>query len=148
VYFNVLNPSAGYTVSASNLAQDFERLIDRANEVGMGVLNIRAMAAGAVAAQDQRHPLASPNPGAALSTGAEYTGDLKRAQALQPLARDLGMEGTTELALRFNLSKAGISTVLVGFSDLAQIEAAVRYAERGALADSSVERVLSAVRSS
>ncbi|HLF08325.1 MAG TPA: aldo/keto reductase, partial [Dehalococcoidia bacterium] len=69
---------------------------------------------------------------------------LRRARALQPLARELGMESVTELALRFALSKPGISTVLVGFSDVAQIEAAARWAERGPLGEEVVRRVLPA----
>jgi aryl-alcohol dehydrogenase-like predicted oxidoreductase len=145
VYFNVLNPSAGYAVSSQDGPQDFQRLIDRASEQGMAVLTIRVLAAGALAAQDERHPLASPNPGAALSTGAEYQGDLQRAKAFQSLAQELAMESTTELAVRFALSKPGISSVLVGFSDLPQIESAVRWAERGPLDEAGLKRVLSAI---
>ncbi len=145
VYFNALNPSAGYSASPGPGIQDFEQLIDQAGAQRMGVQNIRAVAAGALGAEEERHPLASPNPGAALSTGADYGGDLRRARALQPLARELGMESVTELALRFALSKPGMSTVLVGFSDVAQIEAAARWADRGPLGEDAVKRVLAAV---
>ena len=44
--------------------------------------------------------------------------------------------------IRFGLSKPGVSTVLVGYSNLGQLEEAIKYAERGALADDAVQRVL------
>lgn len=142
VYFNALNPSAGYVLKGPGQVQDFERIIERAAFLHMGVLVIRALAAGALSAQEERHPVASPEPGAALGTGGDYRSDLERAKRLVPLAQELHMDGPAELALRFALSKGGVSTVLVGFSDLAQIEAAVRWAERGPLDDIVMSRVL------
>jgi hypothetical protein len=35
-----------------------------------------------------------------------------------------------------------VSTVLVGYSNLGQLEEAIKYAERGALTDDAVQRVL------
>ncbi len=54
----------------------------------------------------------------------------------------MGLEGPVELSIRFGLSKPGVSTVLVGFSNVGQLEEAIKYAERGALADDAVQRVL------
>ncbi len=45
-YFNVLNPSAGFTGRAGG-QQDFEGLIDTAAQAGRGVIVIRVLAAGA-----------------------------------------------------------------------------------------------------
>jgi len=47
-----------------------------------------------------------------------------------------------ELALRFGLSKDGVSTVLVGYSTVEHLEDAIRFAERGALSEDGVRRVL------
>jgi aryl-alcohol dehydrogenase-like predicted oxidoreductase len=142
-YFNAANPSAGYAGVAGG-GQDFAGLIDVAAASGVGVINIRPFAGGALAASDTRHPLAG-DPGGAAMAGARYADDLARAQALAALAADLGLDGPLELALRFALSKAGVSTVIVGYSDQEQLEAALRWAERDALPADAVERVLALV---
>jgi aryl-alcohol dehydrogenase-like predicted oxidoreductase len=139
-YFNVLNPSAGF-VGHTGGQQDFHGLIDTAARAGRAVIVIRVLAAGAAAAV----PLRSPNagdPGGTLVVGGSYAADLDRARGAVDLARDLGLDGPVELALRFGLSKTGVSTVLVGYSNIAQLEEAIRYAERGPLRADAVQRVL------
>jgi aryl-alcohol dehydrogenase-like predicted oxidoreductase len=141
-YFNVLNPSAGYTGHTGG-QQDFEGLIDAAARAGRGVIVIRVLAAGAAAAVADRPPNAG-DPGGNLVSGGSYAADLERAERLKQLAVELGMQGPVELALRFGLSKPGVSTVLVGFSNLGHLEEAIRYTERGPLPGGAVDRVLSA----
>ena len=139
-YFNVLNPSAGFT-GHSGGQQDFEGLIDTAARAGRGVIVIRVLAAGALAAEPVRAPNAG-DPGAGLAGGSSYPKDLERAQQLRALATDLQLESPVELALRFGLSKKGVSTVLVGYSSLAQLDEAIRFAERGPLSADAIRRVL------
>jgi len=139
-YFNALNPSAGYA-GHSGGGQDFEGLIDLAARAGLGVIAIRVLAAGALSTQPERHPNAGA-PGTPLAAGADYAQDLQRAQALASLAAELGLESPLELALRFALAKPGVSTVLVGFSSLAQLGSAIRWAERGPLPEEAVQRVV------
>lgn len=141
VYFNVLNPSAGWAGRVDEPDQDFRGAIDRAAERGMGVITIRALAAGAVAGRGDRHPNAG-HPGGAPLGGMAYSDDLSRAGALESLARQLGLEGPVELAVRFALAKAGVSTVLIGFSDESQLEDAIRWSSRGPLPADAVDRVL------
>jgi aryl-alcohol dehydrogenase-like predicted oxidoreductase len=138
-YFNVLNPSAGFTGHAGG-QQDFEGVIDTAAGAGRGVIAIRVLAAGAAAAEPVRAAYAG-DPGGNLG-GASYAGDLARAEALKKLASDNDLEGPVELAIRFGLSKPGVSTVLVGYSTLAHLEDAIRFAERGRLADEVIAEVL------
>jgi L-galactose dehydrogenase/L-glyceraldehyde 3-phosphate reductase len=139
-YFNVVNPSAGYTGYAGG-EQDFEGLIDTAARAGRGVIVIRVLAAGALAGSPFRAPYAG-DPGGGLAAGGSYEHDVDRAQRLSTLAGQLGLENTVELSIRFGLSKPGVSTVLVGYSNLAQLEEAIRYAERGALAEGAVQQAL------
>jgi len=139
-YFNVLNPSAGF-VGHDGGQQDFHGLIDTAARAGRAVIVIRVLAAGAAAAVPERPPNAG-DPGGNLVSGGSYSSDLSRAQSIAKLAREMGLEGPVELSIRFGLSKPGVSTVLVGFSNLGQLEEAIKYAERGALADDAVQRVL------
>jgi aryl-alcohol dehydrogenase-like predicted oxidoreductase len=139
-YFNVLNPSAGYTGHAGG-QQDFEGLIDTAARAGRGVIVIRVLAAGAAAGLADR-PANAGDPGGGLAGGSSYASDLARAERLPDLAKSLGLESSVELGLRFGLSKPGVSTVLVGYSNLDHLEEAIRFAERGPLPEAAVGRVL------
>ena len=143
-YFNAVNPSAG-VAGASRGGQDFAGLIGAAAAAEMGVIAIRVMAAGALLARPRRHPNAA-DPGPALAEGGQYDRDLDRAQAIEAIASTSGCDGPLELALRFALATPGISTVLVGFSDLAQLEDALRWTERGPLPDDVLRRVADVAR--
>jgi aryl-alcohol dehydrogenase-like predicted oxidoreductase len=140
VYFNVLNPSAGYAGHSGPAGVDFRGLIDTASKTQTGVIVIRPLAAGAVAGAPARHANAG-DPGGSVA-GERYAEDLARAGALAALAAELGVESGVELAFRFVLAKGGVSTVLIGFSDQEQLEAALRWAERGPLPADAVQRVL------
>jgi aryl-alcohol dehydrogenase-like predicted oxidoreductase len=139
-YFNILNPSAGFAGHAGG-EQDFHGLIDTAARAGRAVIVIRVLAAGAAAAVPVRADNAG-DPGGNLVSGGSYASDLERAERAAGLARELGLDGPVELAIRFGLSKPGVSTVLVGYSTLAHLEEAIKYAERGALTPDAIQRVL------
>ena len=142
-YFNALNPSAGHR-GITGGGQDFSGLIEQAGGEGAGVIAIRVLAAGAMSGSAARAPYAAPIGGGALAEGGEFSSDLGRAQALAALAQELGLENTMELSVRFVLATPAVSTALVGVSDLAQLEAAIRWAERGPLSDAMVQQVLAA----
>ncbi len=144
-YFNALNPSAGWAGRNGGSAQDFAGLIDRASSARTGVIVIRPLAAGALGGQEQRHPVAG-DPGTSLDSGGDYATARDRARAVEELARALDLESPAELAVRFALAKAGVSTVLVGLSDRVQLQAALRWAERGPLDNEAIERVLALPR--
>jgi aryl-alcohol dehydrogenase-like predicted oxidoreductase len=129
-YFSAANPSAGYA-RLSGGQQDFDGVIDEAAEAGLGVFNIQPLSAGGLLAQ--AHPYARDFTHGRL---------LGRGNTLAALAQDLGLDSVYELALRFALAKPGISCVLVGFSNMEQLEQAITWAGRGALPTDSVQRVL------
>jgi aryl-alcohol dehydrogenase-like predicted oxidoreductase len=139
-YFNVLNPSAGFTGHAGG-QQDFEGLIDTAARAGRGVVVIRVLAAGAAAGEPARAANAG-DPGGSLVSGGSFAADAERAVRLRDLAARLGLDSPVELAVRFGLSKPGVSTVLVGYSSLEHLEQAIAYANRGALSDDAIRHVL------
>ena len=138
-YFNVLNPSAVRPGAAPEDAQDFEGVIGRSAEAGMGIMAIRVFGAGAVGATPARHPLAG-DPGGPLAGGG-YASDLARAHRLGSVSTDLGLESPFELALRATLA-ADVSTALVGFSDRAQVEDALRWQARGPLSESELAQAI------
>lgn len=139
-YFNAVNPSSGYAGSSAG-EQDFDGLIDVAAGAGVGVIAIRVLAAGALAGEPERHANAG-DPGRPLVVGGEYERDLNRARDLSALASEMGLENTLEMAVRFALSKPGVSTALVGYSDLSQLEDAIRWAERGPLPPDVVNHIV------
>jgi aryl-alcohol dehydrogenase-like predicted oxidoreductase len=139
-YFNALNPSAGFTGYTGG-EQDFEGLIDTAARAGRGVIVIRVLAAGAATGTADRPPNAG-DAGPPLAGGGGYADDLARARKLQELAAEFGMESPVELALRFGLSKDGVSTVLVGYSNMTHLEDAIRFAERGPLPSDAIRKIL------
>jgi L-galactose dehydrogenase/L-glyceraldehyde 3-phosphate reductase len=138
-YVNVLNPSAARPGMAPPDAQDFEGVIGHCAEAGMGIMAIRVFGAGAVGANPARHPLAG-DPGGPLA-GDGYASDLARAQPLGIVSTDLGLESPFELALRAVLAE-DVSTALVGFSDRAQVEDALRWQARGPLSENELTQAI------
>lgn len=132
-YYNLLNPSAGQEVPAGFSAHDYQNLIGLAAEQGVGVHNIRVLAAGAIAGKE-------PSGGAVLSPGSSGEADLRRAAKVREALKD--EDGTmAQTAIRFGLMNPGVSGVLVGFSTLEQIDEAVAAVEMDPLADSVIQRL-------
>jgi aryl-alcohol dehydrogenase-like predicted oxidoreductase len=142
-YFNAINPSAGHA-GVSGGAQDQAGVIDVAATAGLGVIAIRVMAGGAMTGQEARAPLASTGLGPALVPGNTMEFDIAKAAGRDTLARELGLESALELSLRLVISHPGVSTALVGYSDIEQLESSIRWAERGPLSDDQIRRVLEA----
>lgn len=130
--YNLINPSAGMAVGAGFPFQDYERLIDKATAQGMGVIAIRVLAGGALSGVAARHTNAAAQVDP-IASGRDYAEDVSHATAFEFLVRDGYAGSLVEAAIRFALSKPGISTVLVGISDLGQLEAAAAAAEHGPL---------------
>jgi aryl-alcohol dehydrogenase-like predicted oxidoreductase len=129
-YYSSANPSSGYP-GMSGTSQDFGGVIDVAANAGLGVINIQPLSAGGL-----------------LPVAHAYARDFTRGQLLNQgarlaaLAQDLEMESVYELALRFALTKPGISCVLVGFSSMQQLDQAVTWSSRGPLPAESISAVL------
>jgi aryl-alcohol dehydrogenase-like predicted oxidoreductase len=136
-YYNLLNPSAGHPVPQGFTALDYGGLIDRAARKGMGVAVIRVLAAGALKAHPDVGGGSSPEP---LSPGSEYALDIERASRLVPL---LGgdRKNLAQTAIRFGLMKPEVSTVLVGFSNTAQIDEAAACSGAGELPEETMARL-------
>jgi L-galactose dehydrogenase/L-glyceraldehyde 3-phosphate reductase len=120
-YYNLLNPSAGVVVPPGFVGHDFKLLIRRAYEKRMGVAAIRVLAGGALGGEAARKGYASSAP-SALVGDTDYRMDSDRAERLQFLMS--GGMSLPQAAIRFALMNKEVSTVLVGFSDVHQIEEA------------------------
>lgn len=140
VCFNMLSPTAAHEVPAGFPAQDFDRLLLLARKQGVGTIGIRVLAGGALSGQAARHPVAIPavDP---IASGPDYATDVGRAKILEPLVAEGYAASLVEAALRFALSTDAMSTVLLGCSDLAQLEYAAAAVARGPLPAAAIDRL-------
>jgi L-galactose dehydrogenase/L-glyceraldehyde 3-phosphate reductase len=132
--YSVLNQSAFIDGPTLNPLFTYDRVGARAAARGMGTVALRVLEAGALATGFERHPLAA-GPGA-----PNYAQHVKQAETLRFLAAD-GDPTLAPAAIRFALSNPAVSTVLVGISDIAHVDAAADAEERGPLSAAQLERV-------
>ena len=140
VCYNVLNPSAGVAVPPGFPAQDFRRLLSHASAYGVGVIVIRALAAGALSGAATRHPIAVPSV-EPIASGPDYAADLHHAQSLRALVEEGHAGSLVEAALRFAVGHQAVSTVLLGYSSLAHLEDAATAVAKGSLPPSALDRL-------
>jgi aryl-alcohol dehydrogenase-like predicted oxidoreductase len=140
-YYNLLNPTAGVQVLRFK-GQDFLQLIDTAAKMQMGVVVIRVMAGGALGGEVARKGYASPTVGGALLPNAEYDVDEMRSAKLAFL-REGDIRTVAQAAVRFALMNESVSTVLVGFSSIQQINDAVDCSGMKPLSAATMDRLKS-----
>ena len=121
-----------YEVPPGYPAQDYDRLLALAQEQRVGTIGIRVLAGGALSGQVARHPTAIPTV-APIASGPDYATDATRARALEPLVAQGHAGSVVEAALRFAITGPALSTVLIGCSDLAQLDYAAAAVNRGPL---------------
>jgi aryl-alcohol dehydrogenase-like predicted oxidoreductase len=138
IIYNLLNPSAAAALLSRFVGPDFGGVIDRAREASMGVVAIRVLAGGALSGSEERHPTASAAP-APMGSSGEYRADVAFAHRLRPLVDEGHAGSLAEAALRFAVSHPAVSTALIGFSDLDQVERAAAAVEKGPLSDEARE---------
>ncbi|HYD06727.1 MAG TPA: aldo/keto reductase [Reyranella sp.] len=139
VVYNALNPSAGGPMPKGAPGLDYGRLLDRAKAADMGTIIIRALAGGALSGTESRHPLAMQKVDP-IGSAPDFAADVKRAQALEPLARETG-GSLTEFAERFVISHPAVSTMLVGYSTLDHLEEAAKAVAKGPLPPAAIARI-------
>lgn len=125
VPYTLLNPTAGQS-SPSGLVvdRDFGRVIDTAQAAGAGSAIYSPLDGGtltdAFADGISGHPLARPARGSHDAIARQRA----KARALRFLCEATGLT-LAQVAIRFCLLHAGVTTVLGGFSSIEQMEAAV-----------------------
>ena len=140
VVYNALNPSAGGAMPKGAPGQDYGRMLEKAKAADMGTIIIRALAGGALSGTEQRHPLAmqAVDP---IGSSPSFSGDVARARELEPLVLDSGSSSLTELAERFVIAHPAVSTMLVGYSTLDHLEAAITAVNKGPLPEAALKRI-------
>ena len=133
-------PSAGHPLPPGFPAQDFGRLLERCREQQMGVIVIRVLAAGALSGTETRHPVAAPavDP---IASAADYATDARHARMLSALVDEGHAGSLVEASLRFALAADPVSTVLLGYSSLEQLEYAAACVNKGPLSTAALARL-------
>ena len=142
VCYNLLNPSAGYNVQPTFPYQDYMKLIHTASQKGLGVIAIRVLAGGALSGHLERHPNAAKTV-SPIGTGANYAIDVKNARCYQFLIEQGYTNSLAEAAIRFAISNPFISTALIGFSSLSQVEQAADFVRKGPLPVNVMKQITS-----
>jgi aryl-alcohol dehydrogenase-like predicted oxidoreductase len=120
VPYNLLNPSAGRPESPSEGETDYGNVIADAAAAEMGVFAIRVFAGGAVLDQPpSAHTLKTPYFPLGL-----YQRDGERARRLKELVGD--RMTAAELAVRFVLAHAAVSSAIIGFGSPGHIDEVAR----------------------
>jgi aryl-alcohol dehydrogenase-like predicted oxidoreductase len=129
VNYSVLNRTAWKEAEPQTPVRDYGRIGLRASAAGMGAIALRVLEGGILAGDD------SP-----ARRGPDHEAMTAQARALRAslTPSDPPPAG---LAIRFALSNREVSTVLVGFSDIAQIDEAVRCSAAGPLPADLLHRI-------
>lgn len=134
VYYNLLNPSAGYPVPDGWTVGNFAGLLDLCRETDTAVMNIRIFAGGA---------LASPKPHGReipINPNTEVETELARAETLFAVLGD--KYGTrAQTAVRFGLGDPRVTTVVIGLAELSELEEALGAVEPGGLPEEAIAAV-------
>jgi len=140
VVYNALNPSAGGPMPKGAPGQDYGRLLERARANDMGTIIIRALAGGALSGTEARHPLAMQQVDP-IGSAPDFAGDVARARQLEPLVKDGTAGSLVELAQRFVIAHPAVTTMLVGYSTLDQLEEAAAAVSKGPLPAAALARI-------
>ncbi len=141
VPYTLLNPTAGRVKPRGlQVDRDFGGVIHDAYLRGVGTAIYSPLAGGLltgpVVAGDGRHPLAGPR-----DTASEaYGRDLEIARSLRFLMQQ-GTQTLSQAAIRFILMHQGVTVVLGGFSEMAQLEEIAAVSGSGPLAPELMARV-------
>jgi len=138
--YNLINASAGTAIPAGFDMPDYDRLIDLSAEKNVGVIVIRVLAAGALTGTSVRHPVAVQTV-APIGSGRDFQQDESRARQFAFIVNEGFASDMPEASIRFALSNPGVSTVLVGYSDLEHLEKSVQYAAKGPLLAEALARL-------
>lgn len=140
ICYNLLNPSAGSTLPPGLPGQDFAGLLPRAQAARMGTIGIRVLAGGALSGTEARHPLGVPalDP---IASAADYRTDVAHARRLEALVAKGHVASVVEAALRFAISNTALTTVLVGYSTIEQLDYAAACIGKGRLPAAALDEI-------
>jgi aryl-alcohol dehydrogenase-like predicted oxidoreductase len=135
VYYNVINPSAGWSHPPRGWkAQDFSRIIAACFRQHMGILGIRVWAGGPLASATRPERLAM------FTSGTDIDDEMRRAAAVRATLGN-GYGTLAQAALRFVLGNRDLSSRVIGISTLAQLDEALTALAQGPLPSAAIAKL-------
>jgi aryl-alcohol dehydrogenase-like predicted oxidoreductase len=128
VHYSVLNASAWRPAPRGSGLRDYQGIAARAAAADMGVIALRVLEAGLL------------TDGRPVARKVKADGEAGAAER-DALAALLDREPLSDVALRFALSRPEVTTALIGFSSVEQVEAAAACVAKGALAPSLQSKI-------
>ena len=128
VHYSLLNPTAWMQMRPPPGQDDYAGIGARAAEAGMGVIALRVLEAGRLAGGDPDTAMQSAD--AAAHAPVVLLKDFADSQLTM-----------TETAVRYALSRAGVTSALIGISNVAQADAAAAWASQGVLPEAVLSRI-------
>lgn len=134
VYYNMLNPSAGFELPPSWPVYDFSGILDACQEYHVATMNIRVFSAGIIAT-DERTGRERP-----LTHGDTVESEAAKVKAI---FQNIGLEYGTraQTAIRFALSQPKLSCVIFGLAELEHLEEAIAAEKKGPLPAEGLEKI-------
>jgi len=140
IFYNVLVPSAGETPPANYPAVDYQRLLDTAQENGVGAIGVRVLAGGAMSGSEKRNPLGMPVV-APIGSDTDYAQDVQLALQFNTLIEDGIAASLPELAIRYVISNPALPTTEIGIANIDELQGATEAINKGPLSDEELECV-------
>ena len=140
VFYNLLNPTAGGRNEGKFPGVDFKGFLPKAKQKGVGIIGVRALAAGALSGVTGKHSYAAPDV-SPIGSGPTYDADVRAANVLKTLVKDGFVASLPEAAYRFIISHDAVSTTLVGASTLEHLEEAATAVIKGPLPPAALARI-------
>lgn len=134
VYYNLLNPSAGFGAPKAWDVYDFSGVLDACEKCGVAAMGIRVMSAGVIAT-DARTGREQPiTPGDTVESET-----VKAKKIFSEIGDDYGTRAQT--AIRFALAQKKLSCVIFGLAELAHLEEAIAAQIKGPIPPGGIERL-------
>jgi aryl-alcohol dehydrogenase-like predicted oxidoreductase len=135
IYYNAINPSAAWSrTTAEWKGQEFCGLIAACWRLNMGMMAIRVLAGGPLAG-----PL-RPDRLAMMTSDTDLDNEVRCAAAVRAaLGPSYGTPA--QVALRFTLGNRDLSSRVIGFSELNQLDEALAATERGPLPPEGIAKL-------
>jgi L-galactose dehydrogenase/L-glyceraldehyde 3-phosphate reductase len=136
VYYNMLNPSAGFELPPSWPVYEFSGILDACHKYGVASMNIRVFSAGVIAT-DERTGRESP-----LTREDTVESEAMKAKAIfQKIGLEYGTRAQT--AIRFALAQPKLSCIIFGLAELEHLEEAIAAEKKGPLPPEGLEKIRS-----
>ena len=134
VFYNMINPSAARPMPAAWTGQNLFGLIDACKAQDMGIIGIRVLVGGIIAA-DMRDKRVSM-----MTKETDKETEIAKGEAILAALGD-GHGTGAQLGLRFALSCPDLSLALVGIGEPGHVDAALEAVEMGPLPEDVFEKL-------